>query len=78
MQARVGEMFFRSQTVTVHDKGSLIAADSLTLAAIERHGQFSYRRFTDPADARRRVRQGELAFVLEVPAVRPVAARAVG
>ena len=38
------------------------------LDAIERHGQFSYRRFTDPADARRRVRQGELAFVLEVPA----------
>jgi putative membrane protein len=38
------------------------------LDAIERHGQFSYRRYTDPADARRRVRQGELAFVLEVPA----------
>ncbi|MFZ9176509.1 MAG: DUF6352 family protein [Burkholderiaceae bacterium] len=31
MQARVGEMFFRSQTVTVHEKGSLMAADSLTL-----------------------------------------------
>jgi putative membrane protein len=38
------------------------------LNAIESHGQFSYRRFTDAADARRRVRQGELAFVLEVPA----------
>jgi hypothetical protein len=31
LDARVGEMFFRSQTVTVHEKGSLIAADSLTL-----------------------------------------------
>lgn len=38
------------------------------LDAIERHGQFSYRRYTDPAEARRRVRQGELAFVLEIPA----------
>lgn len=37
------------------------------LAAIERQGQFSYRRFSDAADARRRVRQGELAFVLEIP-----------
>lgn len=31
LDARVGEMFFRSQTVTLHEKGSLIAADSLTL-----------------------------------------------
>ena len=38
------------------------------LAAIEEHGQFAYRRYTDPADARRRVREGELAFILEVPA----------
>ena len=38
------------------------------LAAIEKHGQFAYRRYTDPADARRRVREGELAFILEVPA----------
>ncbi len=38
------------------------------LAAIEAHGQFAYRRFADPADARHRVRHGELAFVLEIPA----------
>ena len=38
------------------------------LAAIEKHGQFAYQRYTDPAEARRRVRQGELAFILEVPA----------
>jgi len=38
------------------------------LAAIEKHGQFAYQRYTDPAEARRRVRQGELAFMLEVPA----------
>jgi hypothetical protein len=31
LDARVGEMFFRSQTITVHENGSLIAADSLTL-----------------------------------------------
>lgn len=30
-QARVGEMFFRAQTVTLHEQGSLLAADSLTL-----------------------------------------------
>ena len=32
------------------------------LTAIEKHGQFAYRRYTDPADARRRVREGELAY----------------
>ncbi len=31
LDARIGEMFFRSQTMTVHEKGRLIAADSLTL-----------------------------------------------
>ena len=38
------------------------------LTGIEKHGQFAYQRYTDPAEARRRVRQGELAFILEVPA----------
>ena len=38
------------------------------LTAIEKHGQCACRRYTDPADARRRVREGELAFILEVPA----------
>ena len=38
------------------------------LQAIERQGQFAYRRYQDPAEARRDVRQGRLAFVLEVPA----------
>jgi putative membrane protein len=38
------------------------------LDGIERHGQFAYQRCTDPADARRRVRRGDLAFILEVPA----------
>ena len=37
------------------------------LAAIERHGQFAYRRYTDPAAARADVRQGRLAFMLEIP-----------
>ncbi len=38
------------------------------MLAIESHGQFAYQRFADPQEARRRVRQGELAFLLEVPA----------
>jgi len=38
------------------------------LAAIERQGQFAYHRHADPAEARAQVRQGRLAFVLEVPA----------
>ena len=38
------------------------------LTAIEAHGLFAYRRYADPADARRRVRQGVVAFILEVRA----------
>ena len=38
------------------------------LNSIERHGQFSYRRYADPEGARRDMRRGELAFVLEIPA----------
>ncbi len=38
------------------------------LEAIERHGQFSYRRYTDAEAARRDVRDGRLAFVMEIPA----------
>jgi len=38
------------------------------LDAIERHGQFNYRRYTDAEAARHDVRQGRLAFVLEIPA----------
>jgi putative membrane protein len=38
------------------------------LAAIERHGQFSYTRFSDAEVARKQVRQGRLAFALEIPA----------
>ena len=48
------------------DRDLNLGAD--VLSAIERHGQFAYRRYTDASDARRRVRQGELAFVLEIPA----------
>ena len=38
------------------------------LLAIERHGQFAYRRLDDAMEARRLVRTGELAFMLEIPA----------
>lgn len=38
------------------------------LAAIERQGQFAYRRLDSAEEARRQVRQGRLAFVLEIPA----------
>jgi putative membrane protein len=38
------------------------------LAAIERQGQFAWRRYDDPQAARRDVRRGTLAFLLEVPA----------
>lgn len=48
------------------DRDLNLGADMLT--AIEAHGQFAYQRFDDPAEARRRVRQGDLAFILEVPA----------
>lgn len=37
------------------------------LTAIERHGLFSYTRFDDPQQARAQVRQGRLAFMLEIP-----------
>jgi putative membrane protein len=37
------------------------------LEAIERHGQFSYRRYTNAEAARRDVRDGRLAFLLEIP-----------
>lgn len=37
-------------------------------AAIEAPGLFACQRFDDPAEARRRVRQGDPAFILEVPA----------
>ena len=48
------------------DRDLNLGAD--VLAAIEAHGLFAYQRFDDPAEARRRVRQGDLAFMLEVPA----------
>ncbi|MCE2915817.1 MAG: YhgE/Pip domain-containing protein [Rubrivivax sp.] len=48
------------------DRDLNLGADVLT--AIEAHGLFAYRRFDDPAEARRRVREGDLAFILEVPA----------
>lgn len=48
------------------DRDLNLGAD--VLAAIEAHGLFAYQRFDDPAEARRRVRQGNLAFILEVPA----------
>ena len=38
------------------------------LDAIERQGQFAWRRYGDAAAARREVRRGRLAFVLEIPA----------
>ena len=38
------------------------------LAAIETHAAFAWRRFDDAETARREVRQGRLAFVLEIPA----------
>ncbi len=38
------------------------------LDQIEQHGQFAYRRYTDPALARHDVRTGRLAFALEIPA----------
>ena len=38
------------------------------LAAIERNGQFAYQRFESAEAARAAVRQGRLAFMLEVPA----------
>lgn len=37
------------------------------LDAIERQGQFAYLRLADAADARQQVRQGRLAFMLEIP-----------
>ena len=37
------------------------------LVSIEQQGQFAYRRYTDAAQARQDVRQGRLAFVLEIP-----------
>ncbi len=49
-------------------RGRELNLGAQVLGAIERHGQFDYRRYADPAEARRRVRQGELAFLLEVPA----------
>ena len=51
---------------TYRDRELNLGAD--VLAAIERHGQFAYRRFDDPAAARAAVRRGHLAFVLEIPA----------
>lgn len=51
---------------TYRDRDLNLGADVLT--AIEAHGLFAYQRFDDPAEARRRVRQGDLAFILEVPA----------
>ena len=38
------------------------------LDQIERHAQFAYRRYDDPARARQEVRTGRLAFLLEIPA----------
>lgn len=48
------------------DRDLNLGAD--VLAAIERHGQFNYRRYVDAAQARQLVRQGHLAFILEIPA----------
>ena len=49
-------------------RGRELNLGSDVLLAIEKHGQFAYQRYTDAQDARRRVRLGELAFLLEVPA----------
>lgn len=49
-------------------RGRELNLGAQVLDAIERHGQFAYRRYADPAEARLRVRRGELAFVLEIPA----------
>jgi len=35
--------------------------------AIERHGQFAYRRYSDPQQARSDVRQARLALLIEIP-----------
>ncbi len=48
------------------DRDLNLGAD--VLAATEAQGQFAYQRFDDPARARRLVRQGELAFMLDLPA----------
>jgi putative membrane protein len=54
------------------DQGASYRARELNLgrdviAAIERHGQFAYHRYDDPAAARADVRRGKLAFLLEIP-----------
>ena len=51
------------------DRDLNLGAD--VLATIEAHGMFAYVRFDDAAEARRLVQLGELAFVLEVPALPP-------
>ncbi len=48
------------------DRNLNLGAD--VLAAIERDGRYAYRRLADTAQARALVREGALAFVLEVPA----------
>ena len=49
-----------------HERDLNLGAEALL--AIERHGQFAYRRLDDALEARRLVRTGELAFMLEIPA----------
>lgn len=50
-----------------HFRGRDLNLGAEALAAIERQGQFAYRRFADPAEARAQVRRGQLAFALEIP-----------
>ena len=55
------------------DEGANYRGRSLNLGtdmlkAIEKNGQFAYRRYSSREQARQSVRQGELAFLLEVPA----------
>jgi putative membrane protein len=55
------------------DQGAQYRKQSLNLgqevlAAIEAQQQFAYRRYEDPQQARQDVRQGRLAFMLEIPA----------
>lgn len=54
------------------DSGAQYRAQQLNLGrdvlgAIERQAQFAYRRYDDAAQARRDVRRGQLAFMLEIP-----------
>ena len=48
-------------------RGRSLNLGSEVLSSIETQGQFAYRRYEDAQQARKDVRQGRLAFVLEIP-----------